>query len=144
MLARLSSLPFEARHLVLSRVSTIGSQRPRSTRRSINSLSSFEQGSKPADSSFTRQYFYTIDEHGQLFLSDAKVKNFITAYKDKTFLDFFTKRIRKNDTGVYTDVFPYISPCGKELVCSSMCVGITLKAIVVCQCNAMPVIRLRA
>jgi hypothetical protein len=116
--SKVLSVPMEARALVIRYASGmqigIGCI---ASRRTYASLSKMEQGSKPQDGRFTRQYFYTVDEHGQLFLSDAKVKNFITAYKDKTFLDFFTKRIRRNDTGSYSDQFPYISPCGKELVC---------------------------
>lgn len=33
----------------------------------------YEQGAKPPHPKFLRQYFYTIDEHGQLFMHDAKV-----------------------------------------------------------------------
>ncbi|CAH2286177.1 Hypothetical predicted protein [Pelobates cultripes] len=50
----------------------------------------------------------------RLFLDDAKVKNFITCFKDKQFLVFFFKQIRRNETGRYEDDFPYISPCGRE------------------------------
>ncbi|XP_069813087.1 UPF0598 protein C8orf82 homolog [Dendropsophus ebraccatus] len=61
-----------------------------------------------------REYFYYIDHQGQLFLDDAKVKNFITCFKDKQFLVFFFKQVRRNESGRYTEDFPYISPCGRE------------------------------
>uniref|UniRef100_A0A803JFR3 Uncharacterized protein n=1 Tax=Xenopus tropicalis TaxID=8364 RepID=A0A803JFR3_XENTR len=50
----------------------------------------------------------------QLFLDDAKVKNFITCYKDPRFLTFFFRRLRRNETGRYQENFPYVSPCGRE------------------------------
>ncbi|KAK2702190.1 hypothetical protein QYM36_002587 [Artemia franciscana] len=49
----------------------------------------------------------------ELFLDDARIKNFTSCYKDKTFLKFFFSRIRINETGCHED-FPYISPCGRE------------------------------
>ncbi|XP_051827212.1 UPF0598 protein C8orf82 homolog isoform X2 [Antechinus flavipes] len=50
----------------------------------------------------------------QLFLDDAKVKNFITCFKDQKFLVFFFTRLRKNQSGRYEDAFPFISLCGRE------------------------------
>ncbi|XP_075776080.1 UPF0598 protein C8orf82 homolog isoform X2 [Pelodiscus sinensis] len=50
----------------------------------------------------------------QLFLDDAKVKNFITCFKDKKFLVFFFKQLQLNRSGRYQDAFPYLSPCGRE------------------------------
>ncbi|XP_078541648.1 UPF0598 protein C8orf82 homolog [Lissotriton helveticus] len=61
-----------------------------------------------------REYFYYIDHQGQLFLDDAKVKNFITCFKEKQFLVFFFKQVKKNQSGRYEQEFPYISPCGRE------------------------------
>ncbi|XP_039259659.1 UPF0598 protein CG30010-like [Styela clava] len=61
-----------------------------------------------------REYFYYIDHQGQLFLDDTKVKNFITCFKDKPFLEFFFRRIKGNVTGRYQDSFPYLSLCGRE------------------------------
>ncbi|XP_040288341.1 UPF0598 protein C8orf82 homolog [Bufo bufo] len=61
-----------------------------------------------------REYFYYIDHQGQLFLDDTKVKNFITCFKDKQFLVFFFKQVRRNESGRYAEDFPYISPCGRE------------------------------
>ncbi|XP_030046101.1 UPF0598 protein C8orf82 homolog [Microcaecilia unicolor] len=73
---------------------------------------SYEQGQSPEPS--IREYFYYIDHQGQLFLDDARVKNFITCFKEKQFLVFFFKQIRKNQTGRYEEEFPYVSPCGRE------------------------------
>ncbi|XP_059163388.1 UPF0598 protein CG30010-like [Physella acuta] len=62
----------------------------------------------------TREYFYFIDHQGQLFLDDAKMKNFTSCFKEKDFLVFFFKRLKRNVDGKYKDEFPYISPCGRE------------------------------
>ncbi|XP_072110336.1 UPF0598 protein C8orf82 homolog [Mobula birostris] len=72
---------------------------------------SYSQGQSPEPR--IREYFYYIDHQGQLFLDDTKVKNFITCFKDKEFLIFFFKQLRKNATGRYQE-FPYLSPCGRE------------------------------
>ncbi|XP_054841455.1 UPF0598 protein C8orf82 homolog [Eublepharis macularius] len=72
----------------------------------------YEQGQSPSPR--TREYFYYIDHQGQLFLDDAKVKNFITCFKDKHFLVFFFKQLKVNRSGRYEDSFPYLSPCGRE------------------------------
>ncbi|KNC84635.1 hypothetical protein SARC_03165 [Sphaeroforma arctica JP610] len=77
-------------------------------------FATYVQGSRPTNPKYGRQYFYHVDEHGQLFLEDTKVKNFITAYKDKAFLNFFYKRLTINTTGMY-ESFPYVSLCGKEI-----------------------------
>ncbi|WAR12756.1 CH082-like protein [Mya arenaria] len=45
----------------------------------------------------TREYFYYIDHQGQLFLDDARMKNFTSCFKDR-----------------YSNEFPYLSPCGRE------------------------------
>lgn len=50
----------------------------------------------------------------QLFLDDAKIKNFTSCFKDKRFLQFFFKRIRFNETNRYIEDFPYVSMCGRE------------------------------
>jgi len=62
----------------------------------------------------TRQYFYYIDHNGMLFLDDSRMKNFTSCFKDKQFLQFFFKRIRRNNTAFYTKQFPYLSLCGRE------------------------------
>ncbi|XP_068528916.1 UPF0598 protein C8orf82-like [Anas acuta] len=72
----------------------------------------YRQGQSPAPG--TREYFYYIDHRGQLFLDDAKVKNFITCFKDQRFLAFFFERLRPNRSGRYEAAFPYLSPCGRE------------------------------
>jgi len=61
-----------------------------------------------------REYFYYIDHHGQLFLDDARIKNFTSCFKDKEFLAFFFHRLKLNETGNYEEEFPYLSPCGRE------------------------------
>ncbi|XP_062570511.1 UPF0598 protein CG30010-like [Saccostrea cucullata] len=61
-----------------------------------------------------REYFYFIDHQGQLFLDDARIKNFTSCFKEKDFLVFFFKRLRLNETDRYTEEFPYLSPCGRE------------------------------
>lgn len=49
-----------------------------------------------------------------LFLDDARMKNFTSCFKEKKFLAFFFKRLRKNETGRYAKEFPFISLCGRE------------------------------
>lgn len=50
----------------------------------------------------------------QLFLDDARMKNFTSCFKDKPFLKFFYDRLRPNETDRYAADFPYISLCGRE------------------------------
>lgn len=50
----------------------------------------------------------------QLFLDDARIKNFTSCFKDKQFLRFFFKRLRFNATQRYQNEFPYLSLCGTE------------------------------
>lgn len=50
----------------------------------------------------------------QLFLDDARMKNFTSCFKDKPFLKFFYDRVRRNDTDRYGASFPYVSLCGRE------------------------------
>ncbi|XP_066588384.1 UPF0598 protein CG30010 [Prorops nasuta] len=61
-----------------------------------------------------REYFYFIDHQGMLFLDDVRLKNFTSCFKDKKFLEFFFKRIEKNNTGRFSKEFPYLSKCGRE------------------------------
>ncbi|XP_069112642.1 UPF0598 protein CG30010-like [Argopecten irradians] len=61
-----------------------------------------------------REYFYFIDHQGQLFLDDAKMKNFTSCFKEKDFLSFFFKRLKLNETTRYRADFPFLSPCGRE------------------------------
>lgn len=50
----------------------------------------------------------------QLFLDDARLKNFTSCFKEKKFLKFFFDRIRLNQTDRYANEFPFISLCGRE------------------------------
>ncbi|KAL0126720.1 hypothetical protein PUN28_005230 [Cardiocondyla obscurior] len=61
-----------------------------------------------------REYFYYIDHQGMLFLDDVRIRNFTSCFKDKKFLAFFFKRLRKNNTGRYMNDFPFLSICGVE------------------------------
>ena len=63
----------------------------------------------------TREYFYYVDHHGQLFLDGTKMMNFVTCFKDAEFLTFFFKRVKLNSSEKYQDHFPFVSPCGIEL-----------------------------
>ncbi|MCB1194072.1 MAG: DUF4505 family protein [Leptospiraceae bacterium] len=54
-----------------------------------------------------REYFYYIDFQGKLFHDN-------TELTDNQFLDFFFRRIIKNETDLHQD-YPYMSPCGKEM-----------------------------
>jgi len=62
-----------------------------------------------------REYFYYIDHQGQLFLDDAKIKNFTSCYKEKDFLVFFFNRLKENKLEKYNDEFPWLSRCGREM-----------------------------
>lgn len=42
------------------------------------------------------------------------MKNFTSCFKDKQFLEFFFKRLRRNTSGRYEESFPFISLCGRE------------------------------
>ncbi|XP_021243287.1 UPF0598 protein C8orf82 homolog [Numida meleagris] len=72
----------------------------------------YRQGQSPAPR--RREYFYWVDTHGRLYLDDAKVKNFITCFKDERFLAFFFRQLQPNRSGRYEDAFPFLSPCGPE------------------------------
>lgn len=50
----------------------------------------------------------------QLFLDDARIKNFTSCFKDKRFIQFFFKRLKFNDSNRYQQDFPYLSLCGRE------------------------------
>ena len=54
-----------------------------------------------------REYFYDVDLRGQLFHDG-------TQLTEPRFLDFFFKRLRKNDTGRFPE-HPFLSPCAGEL-----------------------------
>ncbi|UJR28309.1 hypothetical protein I4U23_009554 [Adineta vaga] len=79
-------------------------------------LLSYVQGQAPPDRSDVREYFYSIDSFGQLFLDDTRFKNFTSCYKDPKFLHFFFTRLRANtyEDRPYFTTFPYVSLCGRE------------------------------
>ncbi|XP_046736037.1 UPF0598 protein CG30010 [Diprion similis] len=79
---------------------------------SRRTLVSYTQGQSPEPR--IREYFYYIDHQGMLFLDDSRMKNFTSCFKEKKFLAFFFKRLRKNETGRYMNDFPYLSLCGRE------------------------------
>lgn len=81
-------------------------------RRPFSSSVPYVQGQEPEPG--VREYFYYIDHQGMLFLDDSKIKNFTSCFKDKQFLTFFFRRLKKNNTGRYEDHFPFWSDCGKE------------------------------
>ena len=64
---------------------------------------SYIQGQSPEPR--IREYFYYINDHGMLFLDDAKMKNFTSAYKDKQFIKFFVSRIKMNSTGTCLQLY---------------------------------------
>lgn len=50
----------------------------------------------------------------RLFLEETKPKTFVTALKDRRFLNFFFRNLRNNDISKHKD-YPFISPCGNEM-----------------------------
>lgn len=114
--------------------------RPKSYLKECRLHLSYVQGQSPEPK--IREYFYFIDHEGmvsaalwwwriyqfskqillgssyhfrtQLFLDDARMKNFTSCFKEKKFLKFFFDRIRFNRTDRYTTEFPFISLCGRE------------------------------
>lgn len=68
----------------------------------------------------SRQYFYVLDDKGQLFLHDCKHKNFVSCLKDKAVLNMMYRLLRRVDKKegevVGEDGLPYafVSPCGYE------------------------------
>lgn len=73
----------------------------------------YEQGQ--ASKEYLREYFYFVDHQGMLFLDDSRMKNFTSCFKEKKFLEFFFRRLRRNETGKYEAEFPFVSPCGREM-----------------------------
>ena len=74
-----------------------------------------------------RCYFYVIDIRGQLHLENTKHRNFASCLKDKLFLSFFYRNLRRfpdhkyklnqqqQEILVHIDRSEYFSPCGLEL-----------------------------
>eukprot|EP00941_MAST-03F_sp_MAST-3F-sp1_P004160 g4160.t1 len=77
-------------------------------RKQIKSASFYEEGN------LNREYFYHVDLQGRLFAEDVIPKNIATSIKSDKFLNFFFRRLRKNDSNRHED-YPYISPCGNEM-----------------------------
>ena len=75
-------------------------------------LSSFARD----DDEEKREYFYVIDDKGQLFLDDCPHRNFVSCFKEKIFLQRFYSWLRPNTTGKFAEAFPWISPCGTKEV----------------------------
>ncbi|XP_024883812.1 UPF0598 protein CG30010-like [Temnothorax curvispinosus] len=88
------------------------SRRLPSPRTPKGSYVTYIQGQSPQPR--VREYFYYVDHQGMLFLDDVRIRNFTSCFKDKKFLAFFFKHLRKNTTGRYTDDFPFLSVCGVE------------------------------
>ncbi|KAJ9085332.1 hypothetical protein DSO57_1015143 [Entomophthora muscae] len=61
-----------------------------------------------------REYFYTIDVHGQLFLEETVPKNITSCFKDVKFLNFFFRRIKLNTYEPHHQKYSFVSLCGKE------------------------------
>ncbi|KAI8836273.1 hypothetical protein BJ741DRAFT_606247 [Chytriomyces cf. hyalinus JEL632] len=68
-----------------------------------------------------REYFYQIDLQGALYLSDVKIRNMATAYRDPKFLDFFFSRLTlrtdlsSKNVSLKSEDFLYESRCGREI-----------------------------
>lgn len=60
-----------------------------------------------------RNYFYSLDSRGRVFLANTKHRNYATSYKDRHFLNLLYRNLRLNNTGEFLD-YPYYSLCGKE------------------------------
>lgn len=55
-----------------------------------------------------REYFYYLDAEGRLYHEQ-------TEHRNPQFLKLFFRNLRPNTTGRYSEEYPYISPCGKEM-----------------------------
>ena len=83
---------------------------------SLNSAVNPKQGRLSPIDNKTREYFYFIDHNGQLFLNDAKIKNFTSCFKEKEFLEFFMKRISVDRNKTFENLgFNYKSLCAGEI-----------------------------
>jgi hypothetical protein len=62
-----------------------------------------------------RQYFFYVNANGNLYSimhPDAPQPHGPTYLRDSKQLKFFFKNLRKNDTGLFTERFPWLSLCG--------------------------------
>mmetsp|Transcript_16470 Transcript_16470/g.47348 ORF Transcript_16470/g.47348 Transcript_16470/m.47348 type:complete len:316 (+) Transcript_16470:94-1041(+) len=77
-----------------------------------------------------KNYFYSIDLQGRVFLEDVLPKNIATSLKNEKFLDFFFRRMKRagmKERAILEDIghewgfssladdYPFVSPCGAEL-----------------------------
>lgn len=67
-----------------------------------------------AEEGLDRRYYYTIDTRGHLFLESATCRVFATCMRDKKFLNFFYRMLKRNTTEWFREI-PYVSLCGKEI-----------------------------
>lgn len=107
-------------------LATIAGRRVGHTLRCLHASAYTRTPANSTQLSETRDYFYDIDQHGQLFLSNTKIRNFTSCYKDPAFLDFFYRRLkplaalRQNEKGVESqnklveEGYTFISLCGIE------------------------------
>ncbi|KAK0553573.1 hypothetical protein OC844_006279 [Tilletia horrida] len=91
--------------------------------------------------SLLRSYFYHVDVHGQLFLTETEPKNITSCFKSAPFLDFFFQRLGPNpaldrssasstppkkqtpvalaraelENDALQEGYPWLSPCGPEM-----------------------------
>jgi hypothetical protein len=64
-----------------------------------------------------RKYFYYISQQGNVYVISRNEKKMPWGpahLRDAQFLDFFFRRLQKNDTSEYVDEFPYLSICMGE------------------------------
>jgi hypothetical protein len=65
-----------------------------------------------------REYFYTVDVHGRLFIDDVHPKNLTSCVKDARALNFFFRRVQRAVPGGPLGTapgFPYLSECAGEV-----------------------------
>lgn len=67
-----------------------------------------------ADEAVKRNYFYVVDNKGQIFLESERHRTMATCMKDAKFLKFLIANQQKNNTQNFADV-PYLSRCGREI-----------------------------
>lgn len=59
-------------------------------------------------------FFFSIFKKTIPSTSEIRSYLFFFCSTEKKFLAFFFQRLRRNDTGLYEEDFPYVSPCGRE------------------------------
>lgn len=63
--------------------------------------------------SIARNYFYSLDLKGNVFLEQTLHRNYATAFHDKVFLNLLYRNMKINNTKTFTDR-PFVSLCGSE------------------------------